>query len=217
MNVRTPLATEDIRRAYRKWATHYEYTFALISRRYLKKVIPQFNQDTTGRVLDVGIGTGLSLDYLAASLSITGIDLSADMLEKAEKRRRKRSLTNVKELRVMDASKLEFEDNYFDGVLATYVLSVVDNPAQVMLEMCRVCNPGGMVYVFNHIKSQKEKQPLLAMLEKTIAPSSKLVGFHSDFSHELLQAEHTHMQLVEQHDYGPMGLFTLLKFKKPMA
>lgn len=92
MNVRTPPATEDIRRAYRKWATHYDYTFALISRRYLRKVIPQFNQDTTGRVLDVGIGTGLSLDYLAASLSITGIDLSADMLEKAEKRRRKRSL-----------------------------------------------------------------------------------------------------------------------------
>ena len=217
MNVRTPLATEDIRRAYRKWATHYDYTFALISRRYLKKVIPQFNQDTTGRVLDVGIGTGLSLDYLAASLSITGIDLSADMLEKAEKRRRKRGLTNVKELRVMDASKLEFEDNYFDGFLATYVLSVADNPAQVMQEMCRVCKPGGMVYVFNHFKSQKEKQPLLAMLEKTFAPSSKLVGFHSDFSHELLQAERTHMQLVEQHDYGPMGLFTLLKFKKPMA
>lgn len=217
MNVRTPLATEDVRRAYRKWATHYDYTFALISRRYLKKVIPQFNQDTTGRVLDVEIGTGLSLDYLAASLSITGIDLSADMLEKAEKRRRKRSLTNVKELRVMDASKLEFEDNYFDGVLATYVLSVADNPAQVMQEMCRVCKPGGMVYVFNHFKSQKEKQPLLAMLEKTFAPSSKLVGFHSDFPHELLQAEHTDMQLVEQHDYGPMGLFTLLKFKKPMA
>jgi trans-aconitate methyltransferase len=85
MNVKTPLATEDIRRAYRKWAHHYDYTFALISRRYLRKVISQFNQDTFGRVLDVGIGTGLSLNYLAASMSITGIDLSADMLAKAEK------------------------------------------------------------------------------------------------------------------------------------
>jgi phosphatidylethanolamine/phosphatidyl-N-methylethanolamine N-methyltransferase len=115
----------------------------------------------------------------------------------------------------MDASQLEFEDNYFDGVLATYVLSVVDDPARVMQEMCRVCKPGGTVYVFNHFKSQKDKQPLLAMLEKTIAPSSKLVGFHADFSHELLQAEDTKMQLVEQRDYGPLGLFTLLKFKKP--
>ena len=215
MNVKTPLATEDIRRAYRKWAHHYDYTFALISRRYLRKVISQFNQDTFGRVLDVGIGTGLSLNYLAASMSITGIDLSADMLAKAEKKRRKRGLTNIKELRVMDASQLEFEDNYFDGVLAIYVLSVVDDPARVMQEMCRVCKPGGTVYVFNHFKSQKDKQPLLAMLEKTIAPSSKLVGFHADFSHELLQAEDTHMQLVEQRDYGPLGLFTLLKFKKP--
>ena len=71
--------------------------------------------------------------------------------------------------------------------------------------------------MFNHFKSQTDKQPLLAMLEKTIAPGSKLVGFHADFSHDLLQAENTHMQLVEQRDYGPMGLFTLLKFTKPMS
>ncbi|MDC0147790.1 methyltransferase domain-containing protein [Alphaproteobacteria bacterium] len=214
MTVHTPLAADDIRRAYRKWASHYDYTFALFSRANLKKVVQQFNHDVSGTILDVGVGTGLSLQYFPPHSHVTGIDLSHDMLEKARHKVRKHKLTHVDDFRLMDAANLDFPDAHFDGVLATYVLSVADNPASVMREMARVCKPNGAIYVFNHFRSEHQSQPILARIEKSMAPRSKRIGFHSDFAPEMLQIDNRQMQLVDTQIFGPMGLFTLMKFKK---
>ena len=81
MTVHTPLRTDDVRRSYARWAGHYDFTFALFGRKYVKKVVNRLNDETHGRsVLDFGTGTGLSPPYFRADLSITGIDISEDML-----------------------------------------------------------------------------------------------------------------------------------------
>ena len=90
MTVHTPLRADDVRRSYARWAGHYDFTFALFGRKYVKKVVNRLNDETHWRnVLDVGTGTGLSLPYFRPDLSITGIDISEDMLARAEQRAKK--------------------------------------------------------------------------------------------------------------------------------
>jgi len=97
-------------------------------------------------VLDVGCGTGLSLHYFRPDLNVTGIDISDDMLARAEQRARRRKLNNIAGLHIMDAGNMQFADNQFDGVLATFVMSVVPDPSQVLAEISRVTRPGGRFF-----------------------------------------------------------------------
>ena len=146
MTVHTQIRADDVRRSYAKWAGHYDFTFALFGRRYIRKIVRRLNRALHGhRVLDVGTGTGLSLPYFAPDCAVTGIDLSADMLAHARKRVQRKNLTNVEGLLEMDASELEFADASFDSVMATFVMSVVPDPAKVLQEICRVTRPGGRV------------------------------------------------------------------------
>jgi phosphatidylethanolamine/phosphatidyl-N-methylethanolamine N-methyltransferase len=142
MTVHTPLRADDVRRSYARWAGHYDFTFALFGRKYVKKVVNRLNDETHGRnVLDVGTGTGLSLPYFWPDLSITGIDISEDMLARAEQRAKRKKLQNIAALRVMDANDMQFADGQFDSVLATFVMSVVPDPAAVLAEIARVTRP----------------------------------------------------------------------------
>ncbi|MDA8539718.1 class I SAM-dependent methyltransferase [Alphaproteobacteria bacterium] len=144
MTVHTPLRADDVGRSCARWVGHYDFTFALFGRKYVKKVVNRLNDETHGRnVLDVGTGTGLSLPYFLPDLSITGIDISEDMLARAEQRAKRKKLQNIAALRVMDASDMQFADGQFDSVLATFVMSVVPDPAAVLAEIARVTRPSG--------------------------------------------------------------------------
>lgn len=163
MTVHTPLRVDDVRRSYARWAGHYDFTFALFGRKYVKKIVNRLNDETHGRhVLDVGTGTGLSLPYFRHDLTVTGIDISEDMLARAEQRAQRKKLKNIAGLYVMDAGNLQFDDGAFDSVLATFVMSVVPNPAQVLQEIARVTRPGGRVYLFNHFRADEEDNRVLA-------------------------------------------------------
>jgi phosphatidylethanolamine/phosphatidyl-N-methylethanolamine N-methyltransferase len=217
MTVHTQIRAEDVRRSYAKWAGHYDFTFALFGRRYIRKIVNRLNTELHGhRVLDVGTGTGLSLPYFAPDCEVTGIDLSGDMLARARKRAQRKKLTNVEALLEMDASELEFPDASFDSVMATFVMSVVPDPAKVLQEICRVTRPGGRVYLFNHFEAEEE-QTLLAMIERKIAPASRKIGFHSDFSREQLQLPLCELELIDEDHFGPMGMFTLMTLQKPAS
>ncbi len=217
MTVHTQIRAEDVRRTYAKWAGHYDFTFALFGRRYIRKIVNRLNTELHGhRVLDVGTGTGLSLPYFAADCEVTGIDLSGDMLARAFKRVERKKLSNVHALLEMDASELDFSDASFDSVMATFVMSVVPDPAKVLQEICRVTRPGGRVYLFNHFEAEEE-QTLLAMIERKIAPASRKIGFHSDFSREQLKLQDCDLQVLEENSFGPLGMFTLLTMQKPAS
>jgi phosphatidylethanolamine/phosphatidyl-N-methylethanolamine N-methyltransferase len=128
------------------------------------------------RVLEVGVGTGLSLPLYPADCSVTGIDISEPMLERAHARLEELGREGV-ELRRMDAHHLKFPDESFDHVVAPYVISVVADPERVMQEIRRVCRPGGTVVVVNHFLSPN---PLLGTAERLLTPASQWIGFRLD-------------------------------------
>jgi phosphatidylethanolamine/phosphatidyl-N-methylethanolamine N-methyltransferase len=215
MTVHTPLRADDVRRSYARWAGHYDFTFALFGRKYVKKVVNRLNDETHGRnVLDVGTGTGLSLPYFWPDLSITGIDISEDMLARAEQRAKRKKLQNIAALRVMDANDMQFAVGQFDSVLATFVMSVVPDPAAVLAEIARVTGPGGRVYLFNHFRADEEDNRALAMAERAIAPASRKVGFHSDFCRSQLNFAETDFMLMDEDSFGPLDMLTLLTLQK---
>ena len=172
----TAVETDFVWKVYEKLATVYDLTFgpALHPGRIVAK--DRMDIRPGERVLEVGIGTGINLSLYPRTCQVTGIDLSAKMLEKAHERVAKEGLTNV-ELLEMDATKLAFEDNSFDVVYAPYVISVVPDPVAVVREMSRVCRPGGKIIILNHFRSPN---PLLAALERIISPLTVHIGFTAD-------------------------------------
>ena len=215
MTVHTPLRADDVRRSYARWAGHYDFTFALFGRKYVKKVVNRLNDETHGtQVLDVGCGTGLSLPYFRPDLNVTGIDISDDMLARAEQRARRNKLNNIAALHVMDAGNMQFPDNQFDSMLTTFVMSVVPDPSQVLAEISRVTRLGGRVFLFNHFRADEEDNRVLALAERAMAPASRKVGFHSDFCRSQLDFGTGNLQLTEETCLGPLDMFTLLVLKK---
>jgi phosphatidylethanolamine/phosphatidyl-N-methylethanolamine N-methyltransferase len=131
------------------------------------------------RILEVGVGPGLSLPLYPQNVNVVGIDISRDMLDQARVRLRRGGLEGAAELMVMDAENMAFEDSSFDKVVAMYVASVVPNPARLVDEMRRVCKPGGQIFLVNHFHS---RNPLLRSIERLLAPLSNQLGFRPDFS-----------------------------------
>jgi phosphatidylethanolamine/phosphatidyl-N-methylethanolamine N-methyltransferase len=128
------------------------------------------------RVLEVGVGTGINAALYPADCSVTGIDLSGPMLEKARERVARKGVHNVRLLQ-MDAANVKFADDTFDIVYAPYVISVVPDPVSVAREMHRVCRPGGRIVILNHFRSSNR---MGAWLERLISPLTVHVGFKSD-------------------------------------
>ena len=128
------------------------------------------------RVLEVGVGTGINAALYPTDCSVTGIDLSSSMLEKARERVARKGVRNVRLLQ-MDAANLKFADDTFDIVYAPYVISVVPDPVAVTREMRRVCRPGGRIVILNHFRS---KNRLGAWIERVISPLTVHIGFKSD-------------------------------------
>jgi phosphatidylethanolamine/phosphatidyl-N-methylethanolamine N-methyltransferase len=127
-------------------------------------------------VLEVGVGTGLSLPHYPRDCHVTGIDISEAMLGQARERVEALGRTDI-DLRVMDARELTYPEATFDHVLAPYVVSVVPEPRKVMAEMLRVCKPGGTIVVVNHFR---HRNPAIRCCEGLLTPISQWIGFRLD-------------------------------------
>lgn len=201
-----------VRDAYRRWAPIYDSTFGKISVAGRRRVVREINK-SEGKVLEVGVGTGLSLPEYGAYLEITGIDLAPEMLDKARERVKSQRLRNVAGLYEMDAGSLAFGDATYDTVVAMYVMTVVPDPERVMRELSRVVKPGGQVLLVNHFS---QEEGVRGWLERRLAPFADMVGWHSvfDVSRVLVCDD---LELVERRPMKPMGLFTMMRFvKKPV-
>ena len=164
---------DAVRSAYRRWAPVYDNTFGRVAAEGRKHAVEIINR-STGRVLEVGVGTGLSLPAYARHLEIVGIDLSPEMLEKARERVAKERVDNVTGLHEMDASDLAFPDSSFDTVVAMYVMTVVPDPEKVMRELARVCRPGGEVLIVNHFSTE---DGMRGWVERRMAPFADKLGW----------------------------------------
>ena len=168
----------DTVRTYRLFSGSYDIVFGPVFHPGRKEAVRIANDRLGQRILEVGVGTGLSLPYFRADSHLTGVDISAEMLAKAQRRVEQKRLSNVEALHVMDAEHLDFEDNSFDAVLALYVASVVPSPAHFAAEMRRVCIPGGTIVLVNHFTSENWA---LRFMERRLAHLARHIGFHADF------------------------------------
>lgn len=166
MRSRWQLSQKSIKRAYAAVSPVYDLVFDRIFSPGRVEAIKLMGIGPDDRILDVGIGTGLNLPLYPRHRQLVGIDISGKMLRKAHERIRELNASYVR-LAVMDAMQMGFQDNSFDHVLATYVISVVPDPIQVLQEIRRVCRPKGHIIIVNHFKSE---HPIMGRIEGLMAP-----------------------------------------------
>jgi len=196
---------DDIKRIYAGYSNVYDYIFKWFFSPRHQHVINSLNIGPHARVLDVGVGTGLSLPLYPRHCQVVGIDLSGDMLKKAWKKVRKHGLTTVS-LMEMDASRLAFEDNAFDYVVAAFVISVVPDPVRVISEMKRVAKPDGRIVIINHFQSHN---PMVAKVEEWVAPLCRRLGWHSDVDLEDLVAR-AHLAVDSKYQLNKIDLWKVV-------
>ncbi len=198
-----------VRDAYRRWAPVYDNTFGRVSTAGRRHAVQMINE-RSGRVLEVGVGTGLSLPEYKKHLEIVGIDLAPEMLDKARERVASGNLDHVTGLHEMDAETLAFPDASFDTVVAMYVMTVVPNPEKVMRELARVVKPGGQVLLVNHFSRE---DGVRGFIERRMAPFGDRLGWHPIFevSRVMVCDE---LKLTETKSLRPLGIFTMLRLEK---
>ena len=161
---------------YDKLAKVYDLTFGPTLHPGRLQAIQRMNIQPGERVLEVGVGTGINLALYPRQASVTGIDFSSSMLEKARERAARKGLRAMRLLQ-MDAADLKFADDSFDIVYAPYLISVVPDPVKVAQEMRRVCRPGGRIIFLNHFLSPN---PIVSRAERLISPFTIHIGFKAD-------------------------------------
>jgi phosphatidylethanolamine/phosphatidyl-N-methylethanolamine N-methyltransferase len=207
------LSRASVEKTYRRWAPVYDVVFGPIFQRARRDAISECER-IGGRVLEVGVGTGISLPFYSPRCRVTGIDISQNMLEVARRRVVEQNLPHVERLAVMDAQHLVFPDDQFDVVTAQYVVNTVPDPEVALDEFVRVLRPGGELIVVNRIGA--EAGPRLKV-EKMLQPVVQRLGWRSEFPWSRFQAwmnANGNVALVGRRPMPPFGHFALLRFRK---
>jgi phosphatidylethanolamine/phosphatidyl-N-methylethanolamine N-methyltransferase len=202
-----------VAKAYGRWAPIYDMVFGKVFDSGRQSTIIEADR-IGGRVLDVGVGTGLSLVDYAPTTRICGVDISEPMLRKAHERVRAHKLDNVETLAVMDAKNLAFPDNHFDAVVAQYVITAVPDPEATLDDFIRVLKPGGELILVNHIGAETGPRKVF---ELAFAPLARRLGWRPEFPWARLvnwAAGHGGVSLAERRPMPPMGHFSLIRYIK---
>ena len=207
------LDKDTITKAYARWAPVYDLVFGAVFERGRQAAI-EAAERIGGRILEVGVGTGISLPDYSRVNRICGVDISEPMLQKAMERVAKLNLANVEGLWVMDAEHLRFPDDSFDVVVAQYVITTVPNPEATLDEFARVLKPGGEIVLVSRVGAEAG---LRKSLEKWFAPAARKLGWRTEFSFQRYAhwaGQHATMRLVERRAMPPFGHFSLIRFAK---
>jgi phosphatidylethanolamine/phosphatidyl-N-methylethanolamine N-methyltransferase len=210
------LDKETITKAYARWAPVYDVVFGAVFERGRHAAIAAAER-IGGRILEVGVGTGISLPDYSPSNRLCGVDISEPMLRKAQERVAELGLDNVEGLWVMDAEHLCFPDASFDVVVAQYVVTTVPNPEATLDEFARVLKPGGEIVLVSRVGAEAG---LRRSLEQWFAPAARKLGWRTEFSFERYArwAEQSPgMRLIERRATPPLGHFSLIRFGKSGA
>jgi phosphatidylethanolamine/phosphatidyl-N-methylethanolamine N-methyltransferase len=209
----TALDKETITKAYARWAPVYDIVFGAVFERGRAAAI-EAAERIGGRILEVGVGTGISLPDYSSANRICGVDISQPMLEKAMERVSKLNLSHVEGLWVMDAERLGFPDDSFDVVVAQYVVTTVPNPEATLDEFARVLKPGGEIILVSRVGAEAGMRKAL---EKWFAPAARKLGWRTEFSwrrYAQWANGHPTVEVVERRDMPPFGHFSLIRFTK---
>jgi phosphatidylethanolamine/phosphatidyl-N-methylethanolamine N-methyltransferase len=207
------LDKRTVTRAYDRWAPVYDLVFGAVFERGREAAIAAAER-VGGRILEVGVGTGIALPHYSQNCRLCGIDISEQMLRKAQGRVSEFRLSNVEGLWVMDAEHLSFTDESFDAVVAQYVVTTAPNPEATLDEFVRVLKPGGEIILVSRVGAETG---LRRTLEHFFQPAVRKLGWRTEFSFERYAnwAERTPgVSLVERRAMPPLGHFSLIRFAK---
>src|SRR5262245_17139950 len=207
------LDTPMVERAYARWAPIYDAVCGPVFERGRRAAAAAARQ-VGGRILEVGVGTGLSFDDYDRAAEVIGIDLSEPMIAKARRRLRSGCYPHVKGVAVMDAHDLGFPDASFDCVVSQFVITLVADPERVLSECARVVKPGGTIILVNHLYSERG---LAAAVERWAARHARPLGLRPEFPFARLAAWaecHGEAQLMERRAVAPFGIYTLVSFRR---
>ena len=202
-----------IAKAYGRWAPVYDLVFGAVFDQGRRAAIAAAER-IGGRILEVGVGTGISLPDYSRKCRIFGVDISEGMLRKAEERVSELGLNHVEGLAVMDAENLLFPDASFDVIVAQYVITTVPNPEAALNEFARVLKPGGEIILVSRIGAEAG---LRRALEHWFAPAARRLGWRTEFAwaRYVSWAQATpQIRLIERRAMPPLGHFSLIRFGK---
>ncbi len=206
---RAAVDSRRVRQVYEVLARVYDDCFDWALGPGRRLAVSRLSVEAGQRVLEVGVGTGLSLPHYPDDCHVTGIDISEAMLHQARERAELLDRSEI-DLRLMDAQALSYSDATFDHVLAPYVISVVPQPDRVMAEIRRVCEPGGTVMVVNRFRSSSR---LLGSIEALLSTASQWIGFRLDVPlHTVLGT--AGLELVKLERVNLLGLWHLLELRR---
>lgn len=206
-------AKEVMEKAYARWAPVYDVLCGPV---FLngRRAAASAAREVGGRILEIGVGTGLSFDDYDASTEISGIDISEPMIARAHERLKSGRYPYVKELKVMDAHQLAYPDATFDCVVGQFVITLVEDPERVLSECARVTKPGGQIILVNHLYSERG---LVAAVERLLAERARRLGLRPEFPFQRLAAwaeSHGGAELIERRKVKPFGVYTLVRFRR---
>jgi phosphatidylethanolamine/phosphatidyl-N-methylethanolamine N-methyltransferase len=206
------LERHQVAEAYGRWAPVYDIVFGPVFSRGRRAAVDAAER-IGGRILEVGVGTGLSLDHYNRTNQIVGVDISEPMLDKARDRVKRLRLDNVKDIAVMDAEQLTYPDASFDVVVAQYVVTAVPHPEKALDEFVRVVRPGGEIIITTRIGAETG---LRGTVEKWLMPVTSRLGWRTEFPWARYEqwANNAPVRLVERRALPPLGHFWLVRFAR---
>ena len=197
------------KKIYRIWARFYDRIYLKLLARAQREAVEA--AVACGRdILEIGVGTGLTLPYFPADRRVVGVDLSEDMLQVANRKVQERSLASVMGLSVMDACRLGFADESFDAVTAQFVITLVPDPEQALAEMDRVLKPGGEIVISSRLV---DSEGVSAAFWSALAPLAKAVGWSTDFKVSRITDWGKATGRYRTEHVGP-GYFKVVRLKK---
>jgi phosphatidylethanolamine/phosphatidyl-N-methylethanolamine N-methyltransferase len=200
---------DAVTRAYGRWAPVYDLVFGRVFARG-RAAATAAAERIGGRVLEVGVGTGLSLPHYSSRCQVVGLDISEPMLRKAQEKTR--GLDHVLGLAVMDAASLAFPDRTFDVVVGQYLITAVPDPEATLDEFARVLRPGGEIVLVNHLTAERGVRRLM---EQGFAPLARRLGWQPDFGWDRLSRWagcRNDIRLMERRPVPPLGHFSMIRF-----
>ena len=205
------ITVETSQRGYRLFAPLYDIVFGTSLQHGRQLAIAALDCRAGDRILEVCVGSGLSLPLYPEDVSVTGIDISHEMLAKARRRIKQRRLKQTEALLQMDAERMAFADASFDKAAVLFAIAGLPDPVLAMKEIERVCRPGATIVIANHFRSE---HPVLRVCDGLLSPIYRLLRYRADLDMGAFVAA-AQLEVIKAQPANLFGYSTVLVCRNP--